>query len=91
MASDSRGRRPLGWRTSSHSTGSGGKCVELASLRHHILIRDSKNPSERPLNVTDTDSHTLFARSAPTDLDERSGRGRADLARSQLPDERRIQ
>ncbi|WP_440072660.1 DUF397 domain-containing protein [Streptosporangium sp. OZ121] len=45
----------LEWRKSSYS-GSGAECVELSSLRHHILIRDSRKPGEEPLNVTDTDS-----------------------------------
>ncbi|MBB5774054.1 DUF397 domain-containing protein [Nonomuraea jabiensis] len=36
----------LEWRKSSYSTDPGGECVELASLWHHILIRDSKNPGE---------------------------------------------
>jgi hypothetical protein len=33
------------WRKSSHSTGGGGECVELARLDSLIAVRDSKNPT----------------------------------------------
>ncbi|WUH99768.1 DUF397 domain-containing protein [Spirillospora sp. NBC_00431] len=33
------------WRKSSHSGGTGGECVELASAPGLIAIRDSKNPN----------------------------------------------
>ncbi|WP_433228123.1 DUF397 domain-containing protein [Actinomadura formosensis] len=32
------------WRKSSHSAGTGGECVELASAPGIIAVRDSKNP-----------------------------------------------
>lgn len=32
------------WRKSSYSGGTGGDCVEVASLTPHIAVRDSKNP-----------------------------------------------
>lgn len=32
------------WRKSSHSTGNGGQCVEVASERAVVLARDSKDP-----------------------------------------------
>ncbi|MEU8324110.1 DUF397 domain-containing protein [Nonomuraea sp. NPDC048881] len=34
----------LEWRKISYS-GSRAACVELASLRHHILVRDARNPA----------------------------------------------
>ena len=33
------------WRKSSHSGGTGGECVELASTPETIAIRDSKDPN----------------------------------------------
>ncbi|MER7424811.1 DUF397 domain-containing protein [Nonomuraea rubra] len=35
----------LEWRKISYS-GSSAACVELASLRHHILVRDARKPGE---------------------------------------------
>jgi hypothetical protein len=32
------------WRTSSFSSGHGGNCVEVATLRDAAAVRDSKNP-----------------------------------------------
>ncbi|MFA1551704.1 DUF397 domain-containing protein [Actinomadura chokoriensis] len=32
------------WRKSSHSTGQGGDCVEVAPLTTAIAVRDSKDP-----------------------------------------------
>lgn len=37
------------WRKSSHSTGQGGNCVEVASASEHIAVRDT----------TDRDGGTL--------------------------------
>jgi len=34
------------WRKSSHSNGSGGERVEVATAHDRILIRDSKTPDE---------------------------------------------
>ncbi|WP_207928790.1 DUF397 domain-containing protein [Actinomadura sp. 6K520] len=32
------------WRKATHSTSTGGECVELAALPEGVGIRDSKNP-----------------------------------------------
>jgi hypothetical protein len=32
------------WRKSSHSTNTGGECVEVAGLHGMVAVRDSKNP-----------------------------------------------
>ncbi|WP_242885203.1 DUF397 domain-containing protein [Actinomadura litoris] len=34
----------LAWRKSSHSAGTGGECVEMASAPGLVAIRDSKDP-----------------------------------------------
>ncbi|MCP2259254.1 protein of unknown function (DUF397) [Streptoalloteichus tenebrarius] len=34
-----------GWRKSSRSGGTGGNCVEVASVADVAAVRDSKNPS----------------------------------------------
>lgn len=39
------------WRKSSYSGSSGGECVEVADLRAHIAVRDSKNPRAGVLSV----------------------------------------
>jgi hypothetical protein len=35
---------PLTWRKSSYSTSNGGNCVEVATMRHTMAVRDSKDP-----------------------------------------------
>ncbi|MEU0074767.1 DUF397 domain-containing protein [Streptomyces sp. NPDC006332] len=43
---------PTVWRKSSYSGGGdGNNCVEIANLRTHIAIRDSKAPTRKPLSV----------------------------------------
>lgn len=37
------------WRKSTRSGSDGGNCVEIASLEHHIAIRDSKATDAPPL------------------------------------------
>ncbi|WP_067478699.1 DUF397 domain-containing protein [Actinomadura hibisca] len=50
MTSSPTGKPGTGWRKSSRSQGGSGNCVETAHFpAHGILIRDSKNPDERPL------------------------------------------
>ncbi|MBG6089134.1 hypothetical protein IW256_003247 [Actinomadura viridis] len=41
------------WRKSSHSTNTGGECVEVAGLTPAIGIRDSKNPDGPVLLLPD--------------------------------------
>ncbi|MEU7467042.1 DUF397 domain-containing protein [Streptomyces sp. NPDC044984] len=42
---------PLRWRKSSFSGGGDGNtCVEVASLRTRVAIRDSKRPTRGPLS-----------------------------------------
>ncbi|GAB2847607.1 hypothetical protein GCM10022221_53770 [Actinocorallia aurea] len=48
------------WRKSSHSTGSGDNCVELAALAGAVGVRDSKNPQGEPLVL----GRPVFARLA---------------------------
>jgi hypothetical protein len=35
----------LPWRTSSHSGGTGGNCVDVAPLGAGMVVRDAKNPA----------------------------------------------
>ncbi|MFF5265051.1 DUF397 domain-containing protein [Actinomadura viridis] len=42
------------WRKSSHSTDTGGECVEVAELRPAVGIRDSKDPNGPMLLVSAT-------------------------------------
>ncbi|WP_019630962.1 DUF397 domain-containing protein [Actinomadura atramentaria] len=42
---------PARWRKSSHSTGTGGNCVEVANFASLTGVRDSKNPSGPKLFV----------------------------------------
>ena len=39
------------WRKSSRSNGSGGACVEVASIGTAIAVRDSKNPDGAKLII----------------------------------------
>ncbi|MGW0575281.1 DUF397 domain-containing protein [Streptomyces sp. NPDC002920] len=41
----------LAWLKSSYSTGSGGECVEVASSRHTMHVRDSKDAARPGLAV----------------------------------------
>ncbi len=41
----------LRWRKSSYSGNGGGNCVEVASGRRGVLVRDSKDPAGPPLAV----------------------------------------
>ncbi|MFG3659288.1 DUF397 domain-containing protein [Streptomyces sp. NPDC047706] len=47
------------WRKSSHSSSSGGDCVEVADLGAHIAVRDSKHPTHGTLTLG-TDAFTAF-------------------------------
>ncbi|MCP2338619.1 DUF397 domain-containing protein [Actinomadura rupiterrae] len=47
------------WRKSSHSNGSGGECVEVASVPTTVAIRDSKNPTGPAIALAPADWHRL--------------------------------
>jgi hypothetical protein len=40
------------WRKASYSSSNGGACVEAASLRGIVAVRDSKNPDGPKLVIT---------------------------------------
>lgn len=42
----------LRWRTSTHSGSNGGGCLETASRRHSILIRDTRDRTGPVLQFT---------------------------------------
>ena len=44
---------PMNWRTSTRSTGN-GECVEAASTKGTILVRDTKDRHGRTLTVSAT-------------------------------------
>jgi Domain of unknown function (DUF397) len=48
------------WRKSSHSTSTGGECVEVAGLPGAIAIRDSKNPDGPALTFGRREFRTLL-------------------------------
>lgn len=48
------------WRKSSHSTGQGGDCVELAAITPTIAIRDSKDPNGPHLIVSTATAQTVI-------------------------------
>ncbi|MCP9956915.1 MULTISPECIES: DUF397 domain-containing protein [Streptomyces] len=47
-----RAESELAWYKSSHSTGDGGQCVEIAVRPHAIHIRDSKDINRPALSIT---------------------------------------
>jgi hypothetical protein len=48
------------WRKSSYSgPGDGNECVEIATTRTHVAVRDSKDPAIGPLTVP-AGSFSLF-------------------------------
>lgn len=50
------------WRKSSHSGGSGGECVEVASMPGMLVIRDSKDPVGPRLELTPAAARSLISR-----------------------------
>lgn len=58
------------WRKSSYSNGSGGDCVEVATLPRGIGIRDSKDPSGPALtfSVAEWEAFTAGVRGGEFDL-----------------------
>jgi hypothetical protein len=51
----------LSWRKSSYSGNGGGNCVEVASDRPSVLVRDSKDPAGPRLAVSG-DAWSSFVR-----------------------------
>ncbi|MUN39679.1 DUF397 domain-containing protein [Actinomadura litoris] len=47
------------WRKSSHSTSTGGECVELTRLRGGVAVRDSRDPDGLTLIVSRDDFASL--------------------------------
>jgi hypothetical protein len=52
----------LQWRKASYSSGGGNECVEVASARHLIAMRDSKNPDGEAIVVSRKQWGTFTAR-----------------------------
>jgi hypothetical protein len=48
------------WRKSSHSTDTGGDCVEVAGLPGAVAVRDSKNPDGPALALGRREFRTLL-------------------------------
>ncbi|GAA1783793.1 DUF397 domain-containing protein [Actinomadura chokoriensis] len=53
------------WRKSSRSNGAGGACVELADMRTHVKVRDSKDPAGAVLTIP-TDQWAEFLHAIKT-------------------------
>ncbi|GGT28243.1 DUF397 domain-containing protein [Streptomyces atratus] len=51
------------WSKSTYSAGDGGECVEIATIEHAVLVRDSKDTSLPHLTLTRT-GWTHFVRHA---------------------------
>jgi hypothetical protein len=56
-----RDRSRAVWRRSSHSSSTGGNCVEVARVDAIRIIRDSKNPHSGTLAFNDHTWTTLVA------------------------------
>jgi hypothetical protein len=51
----------LNWRKASHSSSSGGDCVEVADHDGTVLVRDTKQHPHAPINkFTPTQWHTFI-------------------------------
>jgi hypothetical protein len=50
------------WRKASKSSSNGGNCVEAASLRNVIAVRDSKNPDGPKLTFAAGEWRTFTSR-----------------------------
>ncbi|WUR54174.1 DUF397 domain-containing protein [Actinomadura citrea] len=57
-----QGPRSLWWRKSSYSGGSGGECVEIASVPGLVLLRDSKDSGGPVLGLTPAAARELMSR-----------------------------
>ncbi|MBT2208448.1 DUF397 domain-containing protein [Actinomadura sp. NEAU-AAG7] len=60
MQSITSTERPA-WRKSTHSGGTGGECVEMASAPGLVAIRDSKDPDGPTLVVSRDDFASLVS------------------------------
>ena len=49
------------WRKASRSSSNGGACVEAASLRGVVAVRDSKNPDGPKLVITPAEWRSFTA------------------------------
>ncbi|MGI5203880.1 DUF397 domain-containing protein [Spirillospora sp. CA-108201] len=52
----------LRWRKSSYSGGSGGECVEIASVSGLVLLRDSKDSGGPVLRLSPVAARELMSR-----------------------------
>ncbi|GAA2427146.1 DUF397 domain-containing protein [Actinomadura vinacea] len=57
------------WRKSSHSTGQGGDCVEVANIAPAIAVRDSKDPDGPKLILDAADWRVLARRIRASERD----------------------
>ena len=51
---------PLVWRKSSHSSGNGEDCVEVAGASGVVAVRDSKDPARGILRVPASEWHCFL-------------------------------
>ncbi|GAA1514109.1 DUF397 domain-containing protein [Sphaerisporangium rubeum] len=49
-----------GWRKSSHSSGNGGDCVEVAGSPGHVAVRDSKDVGRGALRISPGEWHRFL-------------------------------
>ncbi|MFC4053971.1 DUF397 domain-containing protein [Actinomadura syzygii] len=59
----------LRWRKSSHSSGQGGDCVEVADLTSAVVVRDSKDPEGSRLAFDFTAWHAFMLRVKSSQFD----------------------
>ncbi|MFI0485554.1 DUF397 domain-containing protein [Actinomadura sp. 9N215] len=57
------------WRKSSHSSGQGGECVEVADLAPSVAVRDSKDPHGPKLAFTAAEWRTFTHRVKTSEFD----------------------
>ncbi|MFB9250676.1 DUF397 domain-containing protein [Sphaerisporangium melleum] len=50
----------LHWHKSSHSSGNGGNCVEIAPLPGGMAVRDSKRPTGPMLHFSESEWRTFI-------------------------------
>ncbi|MEO3813491.1 DUF397 domain-containing protein [Sphaerisporangium sp. B11E5] len=57
------------WRKSSHSSGNGGDCVEVAGAPGVVAVRDSKDPGRGMLRVPPGEWHRFLGAVGRSKLD----------------------